>query len=85
MPLTCSDSSIQLRPASGSSSIWRRSTLPATSDDVMSTSGDAPVTVMVSASEPTLSDSGSVAFWPTRNSISGMVAVPNPDSSAMTE
>ena len=33
MPLTSIDSSIQLRPCSGSSSIWRRSTLPATCDE----------------------------------------------------
>ena len=50
MPLTIIDSSIQLRPCSGSSSICRRSTLPATCDDVMSTSGASPVTVSVSFS-----------------------------------
>ena len=48
MPLTSFDSSIQLRPCSGSSSIWRRSTLPATCDEVVSTSGVSPMTVSVS-------------------------------------
>ena len=48
MPFTSFESSIQLRPCSGSSSICRRSTLPATCDDEVSTSGDSPVTVTVS-------------------------------------
>ena len=48
-PLTSIDSSIQLRPCSGSCSICRRSTLPATCDERESTSGVSPMTVSVFA------------------------------------
>jgi hypothetical protein len=47
-PLTIIDSSIQLRPWIGSSSICRRSMLPDTCVERVSTSGDSPVTVRLS-------------------------------------
>ena len=84
MPFTCIASSIQLRPCSGSSSIWRRSTLPATCVELMSTSGDSPVTVSVSESDATCIWNGSERFWPTSSSMSGMMTVEKPDSSAWT-
>ena len=62
MPLTCIASSIQLRPCSGSSSIWRRSTLPVTCDELTSTSGASPVTVSVSESDATCMANGTVRF-----------------------
>ena len=71
MPLTCIASSIQLRPCSGSSSIWRRSTLPATWVELMSTSGDSPVTVTVSVSVATCMAKGTERFCPTSSSTSG--------------
>ena len=82
MPLTCIASSIQLRPCSGSSSIWRRSTLPATWVELMSTSGDSPVTVTVSVSVATCMAKGTERFCPTSSSTSGTTMVAKPESSA---
>src|SRR3954452_15384137 len=81
-PLTSFDSSIQLRPCSGSASIWRRSTLPATCDEAVSTSGVSPTTVSVSVTEASFIVNGIVAFWPTRISTSRSTTVVNPESSA---
>ena len=77
-------SSIQLRPCSGSSSIWRRSTLPPTCVELMSTSGASPVTVTVSCRVATFSENGTVRDWPTSSSTSGMSTVLKPASSAVT-
>ena len=82
IPLTIFDSSIQLRPCSGSASIWRGLTLPVTCDDATSTNGASPVTVMVSFRSASFSSKGTVAFWPTRSSTSGMTTVEKPVSSA---
>ena len=79
MPLTSFDSSIQLRPWSGSSSICRRSTLPATCDEVVSTSGDSPSTVSVSLTGASFSVNGMFAFWPTRSSTFASTTVAKPD------
>ena len=81
-PFTSFDSSIQLRPWSGSCSIWRRSTLPATCDEVVSTSGVSPMTVSVSVTDASFSVNGIVAFWPTSSSTSLNMTVEKPDSSA---
>ena len=62
MPFTIIDSSIQLRPWTGSSSIWRRSTLPDTDADLVSTSGVSPVTVTDSWSVATCMVNGTVVL-----------------------
>src|SRR3954454_23180461 len=84
MPLTSFESSIQLRPCSGSSSICRGLTLPATCDDVVSTSGDSLDTVTVSLRLATLSTNAIVAFWPTSSSTDSISTVVNPASSAVS-
>jgi len=78
MPFTSFDSSIQLRPWSGNCSIWRRSTLPATCDDVVSTSGASPVIVTVSLTCASFNVNGTVAFWPTSSSTSGTMTEEKP-------
>src|SRR3954454_19954839 len=84
MPLTSFESSIQLRPCSGSSSICRGLTLPATCDDVVSTSGDSLDTVTVSLRLATFSTNAIVAFWPTSSSSDSTMTVVNPASSAVS-
>jgi hypothetical protein len=61
-PLTSFESSIQLRPWSGSCSICRRSTLPATWDEAVSTSGVSPMIVSVSLTDASFMVIGIVAF-----------------------
>ena len=81
MPGTIIDSCIQLRPAIGSCSIWRRSILPATRAVRRSISGDSPVTVTVSSRVASLSVYGMVAFCPTSSSTSESTTMANPASS----
>ena len=81
-PFTSLDNSIQLRPWSGSCSICRRSTLPATCEDDRSTSGVSPTTVSVSVTDASFSVNGMVAFCPTSSSTSLSMTVEKPESSA---
>ena len=82
IPLTISDSSIQLRPCSGSSAIWRRSMLPLTRADERSTSGVWLLTVTVSSRLASfIVTGGTVALAPTSSSMPVSSAVANPGSS----
>ena len=82
IPLTISDSSIQLRPCSGSSAIWRRSMLPATRADERSTSGAWLLTVTVSSRLASrIVTGGTVALAPTSSSMPVSSAVAKPGSS----
>ena len=82
MPFTSSDSSCQLRPCSGSSSIWRRSMLPETCEEVTLTSGTCELTVTVSATPATANvTGGTVTTLPTSSSMSLISDVAKPDSS----
>ena len=62
IPFTIFDSSIQLRPWSGRSSICRRSTLPATCEEEVSMSGDSAETVIASLTVATFSEMVTFAF-----------------------
>ena len=73
-----------MRPESGSSSICRRSTFPATAVDRTSTNGASPVTVNDSDNDASFSVKFTVSFVPTSSSTAGTLDVENPSSTAST-
>ncbi len=82
LPGASSASDIQLRPALGSSDIWRGSIVPPIDDDSVAMSGASPVTVTVSCSVDGDICRFSVSVWPTSSSTPWRVTVPNAASCA---
>ena len=72
------------RPLSGMLSIRFGSTKPPTDDEVVSTSGDDPVTLTVSANAATFNGKSTDCVWATLTSMSFLDTVVKPGSSAVT-
>ena len=82
-PGVCAATAQASREPGSSASLWLSSTL-LTFVAEMSTTGDAPVTVMLSATAPGFSSALTVAVKPTLTRIPSRVIVPNPDSSKVS-